>query len=50
MKEMDWIVLVDYDGEPNGLALDQDGSLLVADYKNGIVSRLSRRPFLQRLK
>lgn len=33
----DWSLIVDYDGEPNGLALDRDGQLLIADYKNGIV-------------
>jgi gluconolactonase len=27
-----------YDGEPNGLALMPDGRLVVADYKEGIVS------------
>ena len=39
-KDAGWTVLADYDGEPNGLALDHDGTLLVADYKNGIVSEL----------
>jgi hypothetical protein len=33
-----WELMVDYDGEPNGLTLDREGRLLVADYKNGIVS------------
>ncbi len=33
----EWTVLADYDGEPNGLTLDDDGNLLVADCKNGIV-------------
>lgn len=37
-KDAGWTVLADYDGEPNGLALDLDGTLIVADYKNGIVS------------
>jgi sugar lactone lactonase YvrE len=31
-------VVADYDGEPNGLALRQDGMLIVADYKEGLVS------------
>lgn len=34
----DWDLVIDYDGEPNGLTLDKEGRLLVADYKNGIVS------------
>lgn len=41
--EQTWSLLVDYDGEPNGLALSHDGQLIVADYKNGIVSDTSRR-------
>lgn len=34
-----WDLVVDYDGEPNGLTLDREGQLLIADYKNGIVRR-----------
>lgn len=34
----EWELVIDYDGEPNGLTLDREGRLLVADYKNGIVS------------
>lgn len=33
-----WSPLVEYDGEPNGLALHPDGRLFVADYKNGILA------------
>jgi gluconolactonase len=33
----EWSLVLDYDGEPNGLALDREGRLLIADYKNGIV-------------
>lgn len=29
--------LVKWDGNPNGLAVDHDGQLLVADYKEGLV-------------
>lgn len=42
----DWSLVVDYDGEPNGLTLDRDGQLLVADYKNGIVRSISGDSFL----
>lgn len=41
-KDAGWSVLAEYDGEPNGLALDLDGTLIVADYKNGIVSTAVR--------
>lgn len=44
--------MIQYDGEPNGLAFHKDGRLFVADYKNGIMvfDTVSRRisPFLQR--
>jgi gluconolactonase len=30
-------VVVEYDGEPNGLALHRDGRIYVADHKNGIL-------------
>ncbi|GGF11475.1 gluconolactonase [Aliidongia dinghuensis] len=33
-----WGLVVEYDGEPNGLALHPDGRLFVADYKNGIMA------------
>jgi gluconolactonase len=33
-----WTVLADYDGEPNGMAIRDDGMLVVADYKQGMVS------------
>jgi len=39
----DWSLIVDYDGEPNGLTLDREGQLLIADYKNGIVRLMSGR-------
>lgn len=31
-------LIAEYDGEPNGLKVLPDGSLLIADYKNGLVS------------
>ena len=34
----DWAAVAEYDGEPNGLALRHDGTLLIADYKNGLLS------------
>jgi gluconolactonase len=52
-------LIVEYDGEPNGLALHNDGRLFVADHKNGILaldttSREMRtvcdRPRLERFK
>jgi gluconolactonase len=30
-------VVIEYDGEPNGLALHKDGRLFIADHKNGIL-------------
>jgi gluconolactonase len=33
-----WTQLAEWDGEPNGLAFHPDGRLLIADYKNGILS------------
>lgn len=34
----EWKEMCQYDGEPNGLALRDDGTLVIADYKQGIVS------------
>jgi gluconolactonase len=31
-------VVTEYDGEPNGLKIHQDGRIFVADYRNGIVT------------
>jgi len=48
----DWALVVQYDGEPNGLKVHPDGRILVADYRNGIMEldpvngRI--RPFLPR--
>lgn len=33
----DWTCLVEYDGEPNGLAYHAEHGLIVADYKNGLM-------------
>lgn len=32
-----WSVVAEYDGQPNGLKLHRDGSIWIADYKNGIL-------------
>ena len=31
-------LIVEYDGEPNGLVFHQDGRLIIADYKNGLMA------------
>jgi gluconolactonase len=33
-----WSLVIEYDGEPNGLALHPDGRLFIADYKNGLLA------------
>lgn len=33
-----WETAVDYDGQPNGLAIHRDGRLFVADYERGILA------------
>jgi gluconolactonase len=33
-----WVMVAEYDGEPNGLALNADGRLFITDYKNGILA------------
>lgn len=40
--EGEFSTVADYDGEPNGLALARDGSLWIADHKNGLM-RLNRK-------
>lgn len=44
LKSREWEVLADFDGEANGLALNDEGELIVADYKNGLVSQDRRSP------
>ncbi len=41
--EGDWTLVVEYDGEPNGLAFSPAGVLHIADYRNGIL-RLEESP------
>ena len=36
--KLEWSVVAEYDGEPNGLTWHPDGRLLIADYKNGILA------------
>lgn len=49
-----WELVIEYDGEPNGLAFHADGRLFVADYKNGIleldVVRGTMTPIVQRAR
>ncbi|NUZ06535.1 SMP-30/gluconolactonase/LRE family protein [Piscinibacter koreensis] len=33
----DWTLVAEYDGEPNGLKFLDDATLLIADYKNGLM-------------
>ncbi len=33
----EWALVAEYDGWPNGLAIEADGQLLVADYRKGLV-------------
>ncbi|MEW6261467.1 MAG: SMP-30/gluconolactonase/LRE family protein [Thermodesulfobacteriota bacterium] len=33
----DWNLVAEYDGEPNGLKVHQDGRIFVADYRNGLM-------------
>ncbi len=48
----DWEVFIEYDGEPNGLKIHEDGRIFIADFKNGILvlDPVSReiKPLLQR--
>lgn len=47
-----WELLIEYDGEPNGMKFLTDRELIVADYKNGLVvvdiHAGTLRPFLER--
>ncbi|WP_322051830.1 SMP-30/gluconolactonase/LRE family protein [Paraburkholderia bannensis] len=36
-REGEWTLVAQYDGEPNGLKFHQDGRILIADYRNGIM-------------
>ena len=33
----EWEIVVEYDGEPNGLKIDRDGRMFIADHRNGIL-------------
>jgi gluconolactonase len=33
----EWELVVEYDGEPNGLKIHKDGRIFVADYRNGLM-------------
>ena len=35
--QLEWSVVCEYDGWPNGLALHRDGSLWIADYRRGLL-------------
>ena len=35
--QADWDLVAEYDGEPNGLKIHQDGRIFVADYRNGLM-------------
>ena len=49
-----WTQVAEYDGEPNGLKIDRDGRILIADYKNGIVeldpASGAVKPILERVR
>ncbi|HYC37720.1 MAG TPA: SMP-30/gluconolactonase/LRE family protein [Usitatibacter sp.] len=36
--ELEWTLVCQYDGWPNGLAIHRDGSLWIADYRRGILT------------
>ena len=48
----DWALVAEYDGEPNGLKFLKPGTLLITDYKNGLmqldVTTGAVTPYLQR--
>jgi gluconolactonase len=35
--QADWSLVVEYEGEPNGLKIHRDGRIFVADYRNGLM-------------
>ena len=35
---LEWTLVVEYDGWPNGIAIHRDGSLWIADYRRGLLS------------
>lgn len=49
ISEKSFIVVAQWDGEPNGLALTEDGTLVAADYKLGIVSDSAQNELNEKL-
>jgi gluconolactonase len=37
-----WSLVIEYDGEPNGLAMHQDGRIFITDYRKGILALCPR--------
>ncbi len=33
----EWALVAEYEGEPNGLAVDREGRIFIADYRNGLL-------------
>ena len=44
-----WSLVVEYDGWPNGLKINSDGRILVADYKHGIMELDARAGRMQKV-
>jgi gluconolactonase len=36
-RELEWTLVAEYDGWPNGIAIHRDGSLWIADYRRGLL-------------
>ena len=36
-QDGDWVLVTEYDGEPNGLKIHKDGRIFITDYKNGVM-------------
>lgn len=49
-----WELMIEYEGEPNGLRFHKDGRLFVADHRNGIMvfdpEKRTIKPFLARVR
>jgi gluconolactonase len=44
-----WSLVIEYEGEPNGLAMHQDGRLFITDYRNGLLSLCPKTGVLERI-
>jgi gluconolactonase len=44
-----WLLVVEYDGWPNGLKISRDGRILVADYRHGIMELDARAGRMRKL-